>query len=207
MSPRDGRDLHLWAQGNEKGVNEIIFLGYLKARIKQAQKAASMLLTWHSQRASGHCWAGTGKLSLSCSIIPTEVYRDRRGCWNTHGTSEQIFFFLGIFFANCSFIPRLEEDVPWLSSPNQPEAAGCIYHISRACKVFCNHLRGEILFSQCGKTALEEEERSSMRLTLPTRTLIGPQMCCGPPVGVKLHLNWDFTHKFLKDTNSESSSG
>lgn len=35
-SPGEVTEQFLWAQGNEEGANESIFLGYLKAKIKQA---------------------------------------------------------------------------------------------------------------------------------------------------------------------------
>lgn len=176
MNPRGGRDLHLWAQGNEKEVNEIILLGYLKARMKQAQKASSVLLTWHSQRTSGHLGQAQVNYLYPPASSPQRCMRDRELSWGAAKAPmvpERGWFFRDAF-SNCSFISsRLEEDVPWLSFPNQQEASGCINHKSRACEVFCDHLRKELL-SQCGKTPLKEEERSSMRLTPPTRILIGP---------------------------------
>jgi len=47
MSPRDVREWYLSVQRNEKGANETIFLSYLKAKIKQAYKMASVLLSCH----------------------------------------------------------------------------------------------------------------------------------------------------------------
>lgn len=116
--------------------------------MKKKWMKSSSWATWKPElsrhRKQPACsWAGTHREpQVTVGQAQVNYLHPHRGVWETGNSPERLLkhpwylraaLFLGIFFSNCSFIPRLEEDIPWISSPNQQEAAGCIYHISRAC--------------------------------------------------------------------------